>query len=64
MEPGSIEERIAAVEADIGPIQVAIYNLGAQIGDRSLADTSEKAFEMGWRLATFGLFRTARAVCP
>ncbi|MDE0254554.1 MAG: SDR family NAD(P)-dependent oxidoreductase [Rhodospirillaceae bacterium] len=64
VEPGSIEERIAAVEADIGPIQVAIYNLGAQIGDRSLADTSEKAFEMGWRLATFGLFRTARAVCP
>ncbi len=64
VEPGSIEGRIAAVEADIGPIEVAVYNLGAQIGDRSLADTSEKAFEMGWRLATFGLFRTARAVCP
>ena len=64
VEPGSIEERVAAVEADIGPIEVAIYNLGAQIGDRSLADTSDKAFEIGWRLATFGLFRTARAVCP
>ena len=64
IEPGSIEERIAAVEADIGPIDVLIYNLGAQIGDRSLDDTSDKAFEMGWRLATFGLFRTARAVCP
>ena len=64
VEPGSIEERIAAVEADIGPIEVAIYNLGAQIGDRLLEETSEKAFEMGWRLATFGLFRTARAVCP
>ena len=64
VEAGSIEDRVAAVEADIGPIQVAIYNLGAQIGDRSLADTSEKAFEIGWRLATFGLFRTARAVCP
>ena len=64
VEPGSIEDRVAAVEAEIGPIQVAIYNLGAQIGDRSLADTSEKAFEMGWRLATLGLFRTARAVCP
>ncbi|MCY3828173.1 MAG: SDR family NAD(P)-dependent oxidoreductase [Rhodospirillaceae bacterium] len=64
VKPGTIEDRVAAVEADIGPIQVAIYNLGAQIGDRSLADTSDKAFEMGWRLATFGLFRTARAVCP
>ena len=64
VEAGSIEERVAAVEADMGPIEVAVYNLGAQIGDRALADTSEKAFEMGWRLATFGLFRTARAVCP
>ena len=62
--PDTIEERIAAVEADIGPIEVAVYNLGAQIGDRSLADTSLKAFELGWRLATFGLFRTASAVCP
>jgi NAD(P)-dependent dehydrogenase (short-subunit alcohol dehydrogenase family) len=29
-----------------------------------LEDTSYKAFEMGWQLATFGLFRTAKAVCP
>ena len=62
--PGAIQERIAAVEADIGPIEVVIYNLGAQIGDRPLADTSHKAFELGWRLATFGLFRTAASVCP
>ena len=64
IEPDSIEDRIAAVEADIGPIEVVVYNLGAQIGDRALADTSAKAFEMGWRLATFGLFRTASTVCP
>ena len=62
--PGTIEERIAAVEADIGPIEVAVYNLGAQIGDRSLAETSHKVFELGWRLGTFGLFRMASAVCP
>ena len=62
--PGTIEERIAAVEADIGPIEVAVYNLGAQIGDRSLAETSHKVFELGWRLATFGLFRMASTVCP
>ncbi len=63
-EDGTIEERIAAVEAHIGPIEIVIYNLGAQIGDRALKDTSHKAFEMGWRLATFGLFRLAAAVCP
>ena len=61
---GSIEERVAAVEADVGPIEVVIYNLGAQIGDRALKDTSAKAFETGWRLGTFGLFRLASAVCP
>ncbi len=64
VEEHSIEARVAAVEQDIGHIEVAIYNLGAQIGDRSLADTSYKAFEMGWRLGTFGLFRLASAVCP
>ena len=53
--PGTIEERIAAIEADVGPIEVAVYNLGAQIGDRSLAETSHKVFELGWRLGTFGL---------
>ena len=64
VEADSIEQRVAAVEADIGPIEVVLFNLGAQIGDLPLQDTSYKAFEMGWRLATFGLFRLASAVCP
>jgi NAD(P)-dependent dehydrogenase (short-subunit alcohol dehydrogenase family) len=64
VEPDSIEDRIAAIEAEIGPIEVVVFNLGAQIGDRSLKDTSYKAFEVGWRLATLGLFRAASAVCP
>ena len=64
VQEGTIEERVAATEADIGPIEVAVFNLGAQIGNRSLENTSLKAFEMGWRLATFGLFRLAQAVVP
>lgn len=64
VQPDSIEERITAVEAEIGPIEVVIYNLGSQIGNRSLEETSYKAFEMGWRMATFGLFRVASTVCP
>ena len=64
IEENTIEERVGQVEADIGPIEVAIYNLGAQIGNRALPDTSYKAFEMGWRLGTFGLFRLARSVAP
>ena len=64
VEPESIEKRVAAIEAEIGPIEVVVYNLGAQIGDRSLAETSYKAFERCWRMATFGLFRVASVVCP
>lgn len=64
VDDNTIEERVAAVEADIGPIEVVVYNLGAQVGDRALADTSYKTFELGWRMGTFGLFRLASSVCP
>jgi NAD(P)-dependent dehydrogenase (short-subunit alcohol dehydrogenase family) len=64
VDENSIEERVAAIEAEIGPIEVVVYNLGAQIGNRALGDTAYKAFELGWRMATFGLFRTASVVCP
>ena len=64
VEADSIEERVAAVEADIGPIHVVVFNLGAQVGDRALKDTNYKTFELGWRMATFGLFRVASVLCP
>ena len=64
VDDGAIEERVATIESDIGGINVAGYNLGAQIGDRALQDTSYKAFEMGWGMGTFGLFRLASAVSP
>ena len=64
VDPDTIEEHIGHIEKNIGPIAVAVYNLGAQIGNRSLEETSYKAFEMGWRLGTLGLFRLASSVCP
>ena len=64
VDPDTIEEHIGHIEKNIGPIEVAVYNLGAQIGNRSLEETSYKAFEMGWRLGTLGLFRLASSVCP
>lgn len=64
VEADAIEDRVAAIEAEIGPIEVAIYNLGAQVGNRSLQDTTPKVFELGWRMGTFGLFRLASALCP
>lgn len=61
---GAIENLIAETEANIGPIDTVLFNLGAQIGNRPLAATTPKAFELGWRLATFALFRAAQAVFP
>lgn len=64
VEPDAIENLVATTQNEIGPIEVVVFNLGAQIGDRALRDTSYKSFEMCWRLATFALFRVASAVCP
>ena len=64
VEDGTIEQLVEDVETQIGPIQCALFNLGAQIGNRTLADTPHKTFELGWRIATFGLFRLASALFP
>jgi NAD(P)-dependent dehydrogenase (short-subunit alcohol dehydrogenase family) len=64
VEEGSIEQLVTHIEAEVGPIAVAVFNLGAQIGDRGLASTTLKAFEMGWRMATFSLFRLAQVLFP
>jgi NAD(P)-dependent dehydrogenase (short-subunit alcohol dehydrogenase family) len=64
VEDGSIEQLVTHIEGEIGPIEVAVFNLGAQIGDRGLASTTLKQFEMGWRIATFGLFRLAQVLFP
>ncbi len=60
----TIETLIADVEENTGPIHTILFNLGAQIGNRSLEETSFKAFELGWRMATFALFRLAKAALP
>ena len=63
-EDGAIEELVERTERDIGPIHAALYNLGAQIGNRTLDQTPHRIFELGWRLGTFGVFRLAHALFP
>ena len=63
VEDNAIEDLVEAAET-IGPVDVVLFNLGAQIGNRSLGDTTLKNFELGWRMACFGLFRLAKAVIP
>ena len=64
IEDNAIEEVITSIESDIGPIEVLVYNLGAQTGMKLLDQTSHKEFEWGWRMASFGLFRAAKILCP
>ncbi len=63
-DEGALEERIRVVEEEIGPIEVVLLNLGAQIGNRPLEELSYKHFELGWRMATFALFRIAKELFP
>lgn len=64
VDDNTIEDTVHEIERSFGPIEVAIFNLGAQIGNRSLADTDYKTFERGWRMATFALFRLAKTLTP
>lgn len=63
-EDGTIEDLVERTERDIGPIRAALYNLGAQIGNRTLGETPHRIFELGWRLGTYGVFRLAHALLP
>ena len=64
VEEGAIENLVEEIERDMGPIKSVIFNLGAQIGNRPLEATELKAFQLGWQMATFGLFRIAKSVIP
>ncbi len=64
VDENALEDIVNYVQNKIGVIDVAIYNLGSQIGNKKLIDTSNKTFELGWRMATFGLFRLAKSLFP
>lgn len=61
---GAIEDLVTTIEADVGPIDVAVYNLGAQIGHVPLEKTSLRRFELCWQLGCNGLFRLAKSLVP
>ena len=50
--PEEVAETIATIERDVGPIHVAVYNIGAQVGSRSLDKTSYRIFEMAWKMGS------------
>ena len=64
IEENVLEELIINIEKDVGPIEVLVYNLGAQTGMKLLNETTLKEFEWGWRMADLGLFRVAKVLMP
>lgn len=48
-----------AVERDLGPIDVCLYNAGANT-QRSILETDATLFRKAWELACFGAFLTGR----
>jgi len=64
IEENILEDLILNIEKDVGPIEVLVYNLGAQTGMKLLNDTTLKEFEWGWRMADLGLFRVAKVLMP
>ena len=55
----SVSERFAEIEKDIGPIDVALYNAGANT-NKPILEMSSDLFEKVWRLSCFGGFLVGR----
>ena len=55
----SVAERFAEVERDFGPVQVALYNAGANT-NKPILDMPSDLFEKVWRLSCFGGFLMGR----
>ena len=59
------EEEVVAlveqVEAEVGPIEVLVFNIGANVPESILSETARKYFKV-WEMACFGGFLNAREV--
>ena len=62
-DPGALTAKLKKVEADLGAIDVVIYNAGlASFGP--LEDITAEQFEQNWRVSALGLFAVAKALAP
>ena len=58
-EESQISERFAAIEKDIGPLEVVISNPGGNV-NFPIQETTERVFYKVWRMACFTGFLTGR----
>ena len=62
--PEETAELVRTIERDIGPIEVALYNIGAQVGPRSLEKTSYRIFNLALSMGALGAFALAKELSP
>lgn len=58
-EEDQIVERFAAIEEDIGPIEVAVFNVGGNVNS-PIRETTHRVFYKVWLMACLGGFLTGR----
>ncbi len=56
-----VAELVARIEADIGPIDVLVFNIGANVPCSILEETARKYFKI-WEMACFSAFLNVREV--
>ncbi|MGH8199335.1 MAG: SDR family NAD(P)-dependent oxidoreductase [Steroidobacteraceae bacterium] len=61
--PESVARAFAAVRAELGPIDVLLYNAGSGVFGDFESITAEQ-FEQSWRVNAYGAFLCARQVIP
>lgn len=61
--PQSIEQAFAAIAADLGPVDVLIYNAGKGVWG-SAEDVTLEQFEEAWRINALGGLAAAKCVIP
>ncbi len=62
-DPSAIEAAFAAVRADMGEIDVLVYNAGSGVWG-NIEDLSAHDFEQSWRINTMGAFLVSKQVIP
>lgn len=58
-EERSVQELFAWVEKELGPIEICLFNAGANVG-KPLLETTEKLFFRAWQLACYAGFLVGR----
>src|SRR3984957_11532238 len=60
-DQASVERTFSAIAAEMGPVEVLVYNAGSGVWG-TIEDLTAKDFEQSWRVNTLGAFLTSKQV--